>query len=72
MTTKRHAGIQFNALVLPSSISISSSKVKAYQEEGFSLDIPAAKRKQLNETFLRVCGVSKKKHIKEKRILWGK
>ncbi len=67
---RERQGIQRNALVLPSSINISSDRVVAYQENGFSLDIPEAKRKKLTDTFFRACGVSKKERKRIYDILY--
>lgn len=57
-----YSGIESHkAIVEPSRLDVSSNRKIAYMEPGFTLDLPKNKRKHIERTFLRVCGITKKK-----------
>ena len=59
------------ALVEPLEINVRFSNKIAYAEPGFSLDVPMKKRKQIERTFLKACGITKKEQRLIKRFLRG-
>ena len=68
--TEYHGGIESHkAIVEPSKLDIFSNREIAYMEPGFTLDLPENKRKQVERTFFRVCGVTKKEKRRIKSIL---
>lgn len=57
MAARRHPGIQENALVLPSCVTVSSRNIKAKTTDDFTFSIPKDVLGMLSDAFRKACNI---------------